>query len=68
MDMLRIAIANMNCGGCAKGVRVTLSKAAPGAEVTVDLEQRQVTVAATEATSIIAALCADGWQAKPAAP
>lgn len=61
--MLRIAIENMNCGGCAKGVRATLNKAAPGAEVTVNLEQRQVTVAASEAAPLLAALLADGWKA-----
>jgi len=61
--MLRISIANMNCGGCAKGVRAALSKAAPGAEVAVDLEKRQVTVAATEAAPLLAALLADGWKA-----
>jgi len=61
--MLHISIANMNCGGCAKGVRATLSEAAPGTEVTIDLEQRQVSVAATEVAPLLAALLADGWKA-----
>ena len=61
--MLHISVANMNCGGCAKGVLATLSKAAPGAEVTVDLEQKQVTVAAFGAAPLLAALLADGWKA-----
>ena len=61
--MLRFAIANMNCGGCAKSVRGALGKAAPGAKVSVDLEHRQVTVVATEAAPILAGLLADGWKA-----
>jgi copper chaperone len=62
-NMLRIFIANMNCGGCAKAVRATLSEAAPGAEVTVDLQQREVTVASPDAAPLLAALLADGWKA-----
>jgi len=68
MIMLRIAMANMHCGGCAKGVRASLSEAAPGAAVIIDLDRRQVTVAASDAGAIIAALCADGWDARPASP
>ena len=64
--MATIAIPNMTCGGCAKGVLATLATAAPGAGVTVDLERREVTVAAPDAALLIAALRADGWEAAPA--
>jgi len=40
-----------------------LSEAAPGAAVTVDLEQRQATVAAAEAAPLLAPLLADGREA-----
>jgi copper chaperone len=61
--MVRIHIANMTCGGCAKGVRATLAAVAPGAAVEVDLERRDVTVARDEAAPLIAALKAEGWEA-----
>ncbi len=64
--MTRIHIANMACGGCAKGVIATLRDAAPGTEVTVDLAQREVSLRGGATPEIIAALCADGWKAKPA--
>jgi len=63
MNMLRFVITNMNCGGCAKSVRAALGKVAPGAQVSVDLEHQQVTVAAAEAAEILAGLLADGWKA-----
>ena len=28
--MVRVKVANMHCGGCAKGVRAALSRMAPG--------------------------------------
>ena len=58
--MLRFAITNMNCGGCAKSVRAALGKVAPGAGVCVDLEHRQAKVAAVEAAPILAGLLANG--------
>ncbi|MES2710101.1 MAG: heavy-metal-associated domain-containing protein [Pseudomonadota bacterium] len=64
--MAKIAIPNMTCGGCAKGVVATLGAAAPGADVTIDLERREVTVAAPDTAPLIAALRADGWEASPA--
>ena len=58
--MLRFAITNLNCGGCAESIRAAMGKVAPDAEVSVNLEHRQVTVAAAEAAPILAALLADG--------
>jgi copper chaperone len=61
--MLTISIPNMTCGGCAKGVLATLGQAAPGSEAKVDLDRRQVQVAAPDAAPLVAALRADGWDA-----
>lgn len=66
--MTRIHIANMACGGCAKGVIATVQAANPGAEVTVDLSRREVSVRPDNMAGMVAALCAAGWDAKPAAP
>jgi copper chaperone len=62
--MVKIVISNMTCGGCAKGVLATLRKAAPGAEARVDLDRREVEVGAADASAIVAALRADGWEAQ----
>jgi copper chaperone len=64
--MVKISIPNMTCGGCAKGVLATLRDAAPGAEAQVNLEQREVQVATSDAAPLIAALRADGWDAAEA--
>jgi copper chaperone len=61
--MVTITIPNMSCGGCAKGVLATLHQAAPGAEASVDLERREVRIAADDAAPLVAALRADGWKA-----
>lgn len=62
--MIRIAIPNMTCGGCAKGVTATLRDAAPGAMATVDLARREVAVEGVNAVApVVAALRADGWEA-----
>lgn len=60
--MVRISIANMACGGCAKGVAATLREAAPGREPRFDLERREVAIEG-DATALLAALRADGWEA-----
>ena len=63
--MTRIGIANMTCGGCAKGVAATLREAAPGAEPRVDLDRREVTMeGGTDPAALLAALLADGWEAE----
>ena len=64
--MVKITIANMTCGGCAKGVLATLREAAPASEARVDLGRREVEVAATAATRLISALRSDGWEASVA--
>lgn len=61
--MTRIRIANMTCGGCAKGVTATLRDAVPGADPAVDLKRREVAVAGDPA-ALVAALRADGWEAE----
>jgi copper chaperone len=62
--MVKIVISNMTCGGCAKGVLATLREAAPGAEAKVDLERREIEVGAADASPLVAALRADGWEAQ----
>jgi copper chaperone len=65
--MLRIRIDNMNCGGCAKGVRTTLVAIVPSAETHFDLGTKEVRIEAMDAAPILAALRKDGWQAHEAA-
>jgi copper chaperone len=62
--MVTISIPNMICGGCAKGVLATLRQAAPGVEVTVNLDLREISIAVSEAAPLVSALGADGWQAE----
>jgi len=61
--MVTIHVANMACGGCAKGVLATLHEAAPGAETVVNQERREVSVAASDAAPLVAALREAGWEA-----
>jgi copper chaperone len=61
--MTTIRIANMTCGGCAKGVTATIRDTLPGAEPQVDLERREVRVAGDPAL-LVAALRGDGWEAE----
>jgi copper chaperone len=61
--MVKLSIPNMTCGGCAKGVLATLRAAAPDTDATIDLERREVHVAAADAAPLVAALRADGWEA-----
>lgn len=65
--MLRIRIYNMNCGGCAKGVRATLLAIMPSAGTHFDLDAKEVSVEALDAAPILAALRNDGWQAREGA-
>ena len=57
-----LMIANMTCGGCAKGVMATLLPL--GIVPVVDLERRTVIVTG-EAAAAIEALRAEGWDARP---
>lgn len=60
-----VLIPNMTCGGCAKGVAATLRAAAPGVAPRFDLERRSVALdGAADLAPIIAALRADGWEAR----
>ena len=43
--MVVFKVPNMSCGGCARAVQVALRAAAPGVEVQVDLQRREVSVA-----------------------
>jgi copper chaperone len=64
--MVTIKIANMSCGGCAKGVLATLREVAPGAETRLHLDRREVEVEAVDAAPIVAALRLDNWDASAA--
>lgn len=64
--MLRFRIANMTCGGCAKGVAATLREVDPAAELRFDLERREVTVARAtqDAAKLEEALAEAGWNSE----
>ncbi len=64
--MVRFRIANMNCGGCAKGVATTLKQVDPAAEPRFDLDRREVAIdkTAPDAALFEHALAAAGWQAE----
>lgn len=64
--MIRIMIDNMNCGGCAKGVRATLDAIAPSVEAQFDVPGKEVRIEARDAGPILAALRDAGWQAREA--
>lgn len=61
--MVTIKIANMSCGGCAKGVLATLRGVAPGVETRLHLERREVEVETADSAPIVAALRLDNWDA-----
>lgn len=52
--MIRFKVANMGCGGCARAVTAALHRVDPEAEVSVDLDRREVTVASTAGTEGLA--------------
>lgn len=64
--MPRFRIANMTCGGCAKGVTATLRDVVADAPLRFDLEHQQVEVdtPAADATRLAQALRAAGWEAE----
>lgn len=64
--MLRYHIANMTCGGCAKGVTATLREIDPAARLDIALDTREVAItpAAAGAGAIEAALKEAGWDAR----
>lgn len=64
--MIRFRIANMTCGGCAKGVTATLKEIDPAAELRIDLERREVSVDKSIADPAIleTALTSAGWKSE----
>jgi copper chaperone len=63
--MHRFRIANMNCGGCAKGVTASLREADPQAEIGINLDSREATVTSAVDTARLEQVLRDGgWQAE----
>lgn len=61
--MHRFRIANMNCGGCAKGVTASLRRADPQAAIEIKLDTREASVtSALDTASLEQALRDGGWQ------
>ncbi|PZW39453.1 copper chaperone [Humitalea rosea] len=63
--MHRFRIANMNCGGCAKGVTATLRQADPLAQIDIALDTGEAAVtSAVDPARLEQALRDAGWQAE----
>ncbi|MDB5314901.1 MAG: copper chaperone [Rhodospirillales bacterium] len=63
--MHRFRIANMHCGGCAKGVTAVLRQADPAAQVDIALETREAAVTSdADPARLVQALRDGGWQAE----
>ncbi|MGK7865575.1 heavy-metal-associated domain-containing protein [Falsiroseomonas sp. E2-1-a4] len=63
--MHRFRIANMKCGGCAKGVTALLRQADPLAEIDIKLDTREAAVtSALDTARLEQALRDAGWQAE----
>lgn len=61
--MHRFRIANMNCGGCAKGVTASLRQADLQAEINIKLDTREAAVTSSvDAARLEQALRNGGWQ------
>ena len=61
--MHRLRIANMNCGGCAKGVTASLRQADPRAEIDIKLDTREAAVTSdVDIARLEQALRDGGWQ------
>lgn len=62
--MLKMTIANMDCGGCARAVTNIIKSAAPEANVEIDVPSKHVTVTGVNnAQAITDALKAGGYPA-----
>ena len=60
--MIVFRIPNMRCGGCARRVTAALRGAAPGAQIEVDLQRREVSVTgAADADGLARALREAGY-------
>ena len=61
---MKLHIANMNCGGCAKAVSAAIAEIDPAAQVAIDLDTRTVTVQSSQpALAFEAALAQAGFPA-----
>lgn len=61
--MHRFRIANMNCGGCAKGVTASLRQADLQAEINIKLDTREAAVTSSvDKARLEQALRNGGWQ------
>lgn len=61
--MHRFRIANMNCGGCAKGITAALRQADPLAQIEIALESREAAVPLGLDTGHLEQALRDaGWQ------
>lgn len=61
--MLKLKVSGMTCGGCAKSVTNAVKKVAPEADVNVDLNAGEVTVAGSAARDrVAAAITAAGFE------
>ncbi len=59
-----LTIANMTCGGCAKGVAATIRSVVPAATVEADVPSRRVIIGGVaDPAPVLAALRGDGWDA-----
>ena len=61
---MKFRIANMTCGGCAKGVTATLKKLDPAVQPQIDLERKEVAIegSTVQAGDFAKALTAAGWE------
>ncbi|NQU58196.1 MAG: heavy-metal-associated domain-containing protein [Rhodospirillales bacterium] len=48
------SVLGMTCQGCANSVSNAITAAAPGAEISVDLDEKQVTVTGCDDQAVIA--------------
>ncbi|WP_102109664.1 heavy-metal-associated domain-containing protein [Oceaniglobus roseus] len=66
--MIRLTVPDMTCNHCKASIEAAVEKVDPGAEVTVDLTSKDVTVEGTaSADDILSAIRAKGFDARPAA-
>lgn len=59
---MKFHIANMTCGGCARGVTATIQDVDPNAKVDIDLDSKIVTVdSSASVEQLVDALTEDGF-------
>jgi copper chaperone len=57
--MLKLKVAGMSCGGCAKSVTQAVAAAAPGAKVSVDLKSGEVAIDGAVSKQVVVAAIED---------